>query len=116
MIERDRLFAEHMFACLCGLDCPFGMQRMWRRNIDRLDSLIGQHRFIAIIASRNIPGAAKTLSPRLRAAPHCYQLSRLRLSDTSREGMRDVPCANNPPVQLRGHGMNKPLSIIIFLE
>ena len=64
--QPHRLFAKHMLAGLRRLDRPFGVARMRRRNVDRVDVRIGEQRLIAVEDA----GAGESLR-RGRACPDC---------------------------------------------
>ncbi len=53
--QRDRLFAEHVFARFRRLDRPFRVQMIRQRNVDDVDVGIGEHRLVRRDRARDAP-------------------------------------------------------------
>ena len=94
--QPHRLFAKHMLACFRRLDCPFGMTRMRRRNIDRVDLRIRQQSIVACEDARTGEVLGK---PGLAGVARAYRDQRrgLRTRDATGKGFRDAARRENSP-------------------
>ena len=94
--QRHGLLAEHVLAALGRLDRPFGVMRMRRGDVDRLDFRIVDQRLIAVDDPRPGKILRKPRPARIARADR-NQLAGPGARDACRERPGDAPRADNAP-------------------
>src|SRR5436190_24280499 len=97
VIERDRLFTEHMFSRLSSFDGPFSMKRMRNGQVDCLHPLVNQHILVTAVAMWDMPGLAKCVCGSLGAASNGGQRSCLRLLHPIGKDASNPSCPKDAP-------------------
>ncbi len=99
VVQRERFLAEDVLAGFGGLDRPFRVHRMRRRDVDRLDLRVGEQFLVAAVAARDAELRAERLGGFLRAAADGDQPPRFGLRHRLGEGARDGAGSQNAPSQ-----------------
>ena len=98
-VSAHRLFAQHVLAGFGRLDRPFGVARVRRRDIDRIDLRVGEQRLVAVDDAR----AGKRLGePGLAGIARAdrHELAGARMRDAAGKGLGDAARPDNAPADL----------------
>ena len=76
-VQADRLFAEHVLACLGGAHGPRHVQVIGQRIVDRVDLRIGQHLLVGAVGFGNAEFARRRFGPRRVARRDARDLAAL---------------------------------------